>query len=520
MGMLPLLVWLAAMLCLDVTRPWTGQWDWNGAVWSEAARHNLRAGLWVTLGVPNVAYYGGAYLHHPPLFSLTVTGVFALFGEKEWAARLVPIGCSLVSALLLWAFAYRCVGARVATLSLAIFVLLPMQLYYGRMVNHEPAALPLMLAVLVCLHFADEKDGARWLIGALGCFALAMWTTWHAYILAVIVGSSLVRGPHRSLTRAGWAVLATAGASATLFLVYARLVSVNAWDDLWQAFAFRLGPHKGEPMSDFTWLQWFARQRQFLGGDLSPLAWALGVVGAFWAMGRRASGPGWRWLTWAALSFFLMAVTYVVGWRQASYIHEYAGFYFTVPVAFMGGVALDELWRWNGGAGQRTGWRLAGAGTALAILALLGALGYARTRALHAMQYHVLDWSVSEPANLIPALGRLIRRTFPEDTVVICNFPVQGPQLGYYADRSLIYDENTYRDWEPLISGRREGVGGVIWLGAPGAEMLVAELSPGTSRSVRIDGQPFRLWSPIEGRGPGPIEATRPSVTFGVPPTK
>ena len=38
---------------------------------------------------------------------------------------------------------------------------------------------------------------------------------------------------------------------------------------------------------------------------------------------------------------------YLVAFRNASYIHDYAGFYLVAPVALMAGVALDHLADWK-----------------------------------------------------------------------------------------------------------------------------------------------------------------------------
>jgi hypothetical protein len=41
-----------------------------------------------------------------------LAGMFAVLGEKEWVARLLPIAFSLVSVVLLWALMKDCAGRR------------------------------------------------------------------------------------------------------------------------------------------------------------------------------------------------------------------------------------------------------------------------------------------------------------------------------------------------------------------------------------------------------------------------
>ena len=158
--LLAVLVWLGWVLSRDIQDPWIMNVDYNGAVWSQAAHNILRAGLIATWGQSSAYYFGplpippsGYYLHHPPGLHLVLTALFALFGEHEWVARMLPISCSLASVILLWLLARSCVGIRAASLSAAVFACLPMELLYGKMVNFEPIVLMLILGALLCLRY-------------------------------------------------------------------------------------------------------------------------------------------------------------------------------------------------------------------------------------------------------------------------------------------------------------------------------------------------------------------------------
>src|SRR3954467_14985214 len=81
---------LAASLLHTINVPWVEEDNFYGALYSQAAHNNLRAGLAVTGGVPATLYFGplpipanAYYVHHPVLMPLIVTGGVALFGEKE-----------------------------------------------------------------------------------------------------------------------------------------------------------------------------------------------------------------------------------------------------------------------------------------------------------------------------------------------------------------------------------------------------------------------------------------------------
>ena len=180
-GLLVALGGLGWGLSRDVAAPWTDNIEANGACWSQSAHNTLRAGLPATAGVPSAFFFGsppippeGYYTHHPPLLSLMLMGMFAVFGEKEWVARALPIAFSICGLVLLWWLVRRCAGLRAAAFCGIHFAAMPMQLHYGRMVNFEPIGLVWMLGAVACLR-QWEQTGAgswRWLMLALLVLAL------------------------------------------------------------------------------------------------------------------------------------------------------------------------------------------------------------------------------------------------------------------------------------------------------------------------------------------------------------
>jgi len=511
-GLVVVLVWLAAMLCVDIARPWTGHHDWNGVLWAQSAHNNLRAGLGTTLGVPTSHYSGplpippGAYyVDHPPVLPLAVTGMFALFGEREWAARLVPIACSLVSVVLLWLLVRSCVGVRVATLSAVVFSLLPMELYFGRMVNHEPCALMLMLGSLLCLRGWKVEGKAWWLGGAVLSIVVGMWVAWPGYIFAGVLGGLLlIRGGRRGRWLAV-VLLGLALVSGALFLLYVGQVRPHAWQVLWGAFAERTSL---EGLRTFTWGQWLAKQRGYLGSGIPVVAWGLAAAGAGWTLWKRRTLSGLRLLGGAALSLFLTATVFLVVFRDGSYVHDYWGFYFIAPVAMMAGLALDVLLARSWSRDVVPVVRGACVGVAVAGVALLGVRSYQGTRALHLRQWWVLDGVVEEPRYLIPELGRTIYWTFPDETLVLSNLAERGPHLAYYVRRSIFYGRLTYADWAPLLERLGRRAGGLVWLGAPGGEDLWSALPRGRRKVVQFSDLRFGLWRPAAPSAAGPTAQT------------
>ena len=106
---LAVLALYAAGLSRDLTEPWVGMHDWNGAFYSQLARNLLRYPWSEHHGVPIVAVGESLppadersfYATHPPGLVWLVAGAFAMGGEAESVARMVPIVASLASLLLL-----------------------------------------------------------------------------------------------------------------------------------------------------------------------------------------------------------------------------------------------------------------------------------------------------------------------------------------------------------------------------------------------------------------------------------
>jgi hypothetical protein len=129
---------------------------------------------------------------------------------------------------------------------------------------------------------------------------------------------------------------------------------------------------------------------------------------------------------------------------------------------------------------------------ALALLLWLGRCAVVETVALQRFQYHILTWDTAEPENLIPGLGEHIAATFAEDTRVLCNFlTYPQPQLEYYACRILVPAPRA-EDWR----SPEQPIGGVLWLGAPGAQDLAAQLPSGTREIVEFGPVRFLFWKP------------------------
>jgi 4-amino-4-deoxy-L-arabinose transferase-like glycosyltransferase len=499
------LIWLALVLSWEIRRPWIDGVDFNGAVWSQAAHNILRAGFTETAGASSGFYFGplpipswGYYLHHPPLLHLAITGLFAILGEHEWVARLVPVGCSLASAVFLWLLVRSCAGARAATLSAAVFASLPMQLTYGSMVNFEPCVLMLMLAALLCLRWHHVSGETKWKYGALGFILVGLWVDWAMYLFVIALCACWLlrsRGGDRHFAAV---IFLSTLVSGALFLLRIRVLRPDAWQSLSDAFMVRLGTGKG---GYFTEAQWLTRMGETLVTYFLPVGLILGAIGAV-ILWRARSREGFQWLGRLCLAIVVMDVLFVGLFQNISYIHQYSAFYFLAPLSIAAGVALDRLIALLQAARMPRPLRGLAEVSACLMMVALAAAGLNRTQAL-AGQFRILDYHTDEPPGLIPELGNAIRANFSADTRILCNFlPDYGPHLAYYAKRDILNNLSEYRFWDPYVRDASKRIGGVIWVSSnPSSRNIVASLpASGTKQFLTVGRQTFCLWKPGEAR--------------------
>jgi Dolichyl-phosphate-mannose-protein mannosyltransferase len=514
----------------NFTGPWIDRIDFNGACWSQSAHNTLRAGLLATAGVPSAFYFGplpippsGYYAHHPPLLSLTLTGMFAVLGEKEWVARLLPIAFSLVSVVLLWMLMKDCAGRRAATFGTMLFAAMPMELFYGRMVNFEPINLVWMLGALLCLRRWEQTGGRGWRNGMLAAIVLSLWTAWLGYVFVVILCVHYFTTRAKRNRPLALLLLGLCVVSIVLFLLQVHSVQPAPWRDLIEALNRRMGSQSGANRPNFAWKDWEWTIGATLLTHIHAVIWALAVIGLVLLLGCRNRDEGLRWLGWAALCFFALNSFYIVTFRNASYIHPYASFYFMVPVAIAGGIAVEAFacWcEWRSDCARIAGF--------VAIAVMYGLLIFNGERQAFALnkRFRILDWNKPEPASLIPELGRKINEKTSKDAMVICNFFADyGPQLEYYAQRTIfscnisadgctnvmsqaaLFSQLRQRrnisndEWRQLTRGTDSTpVAGVIWLGKRDAGATLAALPSGSREEINVQGCSFCFWIPYRQR--------------------
>ncbi len=319
-----------------------GHQGFNNGLRSIIGRNYVRHGVVELRGKPikNVGPVSDAkehvvHWHHPPLVHMLVGLSFAVLGESEGAARAVPILFSLLSALLLWRLARRRLGPAGGLLAAGIFVLLPLEVEYGKMANYEPLVIALMLgAVLAAVRIREAGEDRSWpAVAALfGCTAAAAFTDWPAFILAAFTGLYLIAERPRR-----WLLFVVYGAfcAVELFLLWKWMNLYAEHDGLYGLARWRAGGGTAK-VALGPWLERLrARLFDYVG---LPVLFAA-------AVGAVAYAARFRRLPLVAGVFGVGGLMYLYLFKYGSWVHVFFLHYLLPAFAVLAAAGLVLAWR-------------------------------------------------------------------------------------------------------------------------------------------------------------------------------
>jgi hypothetical protein len=380
-----------------------------------------------------------------------------------------------------------------------------MELHYGDLVDFEPFLVMWMLAALFCLRRWQVRRKNNWAVAAGVCCFCALWTDWPAYLFVAGIAISLWLKREKGARWFALALLGMAAVSFVAFLLQIRHANPVAWRDLWMAVTMRLGSGTQPGSSGiapgaalhFTFGEWLGRIFRSLGQDYLLVTWLFLMAGIIFLV-RNRKQPGCRSLGGAVLQMAIPGILYMVLLRNWSFVHDWATFSCIGSIAILGGLGLEAVWVWMDDA-RRTQFVRATAGVAtLGLFVWLATVGFARAEEQRS-QLLILDGTTSEPANLIPEVGRYLARNFPPETTILCNFDPNYSPVSFYAQRNVVTNLGSRAEWEFAVSAARpRGVGGIVWLDAPSAAEIIELLPKSEVVPVEIDGIRFAVWKPAK----------------------
>jgi 4-amino-4-deoxy-L-arabinose transferase-like glycosyltransferase len=409
-----------ALRCVNLTAPWgADNLGTAGAFFSIAARNYLAYGYRATGSVPVVTAEGPPsplefYTNHPPLVPLAVSASFALFGEHEWAARLVPLVASLASLVLLTYLAARFYGRRVALLTLAVATTLPLDAHLAAHVDVQGSVLlAVVLATIVAL--AAERYGLA--IAGLTVGALVDWPALYLPVLLVLAPWPFAHPRPRRF------VLGLVAYAVVLFVAIASWLSgPGAVVALLRDRAFSFRADDGRLFDLAGWLRLVVGT--YLATLCTPvvllvvLAWLLARVPAI----VRRPHPDRL-----ALFLLLFGTTHMIVGFQGAYQHEFWAHYLRAGVPLVCALAIDRLWSRLATGSARIA-LVACVVVAIVVPGLVGTLG---------LDAQPLSARTRDAGYTPQGLARAIRDCTPEGTGALTSDWYGESATFYYARRPL-----------------------------------------------------------------------------------
>ncbi len=184
-----------------------GHIGWNGVLRSTIGAHYAHHGLLETGFAPykhmftaaDLGREGIVHWNHPPTVNILVGLSFMIFGQSEAAAALVALSPRL--GIFLALFAYVRLRSDVVTAFVAVlgYMLIPLQIEYGRLLNYESHIIFWTLCGLIMMEYARREEPPKWAAPlAVACVCIACTFDWPGFILAGFFGAdALIRKPRK-----------------------------------------------------------------------------------------------------------------------------------------------------------------------------------------------------------------------------------------------------------------------------------------------------------------------------------
>lgn len=391
----------------------------------------------VAVGLDAPASERSIYATHPAGLVWVLAATFAAIGESEAAARLTAVGASLLTLALWVRIVCRAGGREVAMLCGLFYSIMPMSVYFGRMVNHEAYCLLGMVLALSCWQDMVARGRSarhRWIVVA-GCLAglcLSMVIDWIGVLYAGLFCLHVARRRREvgdGVVAVTWAVSGLCVAGIMTHIVYGGLD--GRWANLVAIFTSRSATLEPGGASLF----WHNTVDNLTLPVMALAAVGLPANGLVHRRTRPAGGSVTDEASSGGMDGGWILVVSGLGWllifRRQYQIHQYWLFYLGPMIA---------LWSARGVLTIRDALRGFGAVVShgLACAAVL--------IALLACQRGVDDFFARRqcPMEFIEACRAMRAATVPDERVVLQGDPIVTEQFGSYVFRNITPPQLAY----------------------------------------------------------------------------
>lgn len=311
------------------------------------ARRHLDPGLSVTRGLSTINNLGPEPVFHPthpPLLQLVLAGLFAVLGDSEAAARLVPLTCFLLLLLGIWKLTHGYLSPRARLLALAAALLCPLSFYAGRIVNFESPVMACVVWTLVWIESLNLQPSRRAWTGLLAVGAVGTLIDWPypLFVLCLFLLSFFREDRNPPYKRAVRHLFALSMGLSVLYALY--VWGAGAMPTLMHHAKVQTGAYSAESgyqlppflISPLWWWSLLLRA----GAYGTPVL--LGTLAAWLICALRKR----RWragLSHGCLVLSVFGFTYLALFARASHHHVWCLFYLAPLLSLAFGILAERL---------------------------------------------------------------------------------------------------------------------------------------------------------------------------------
>lgn len=260
------------------------------------------------------------------LYTWLVAVLYRIFGAHDALGRLVSVGFSLATLLLLYDFARRLLGRGAALWAMGLYAVAPLPVFFGRSFQPESAvAFFSLLAIAAAWRAVEERREALFWLAAAAT-ALALLLKLPSLYLGLPLAALAWRrdGARFLLSPRWWAFALIALLPAALWYAWAHRLGAQS------AAGFSIlgsdGTHRLFPFPLYSTAHfWLTLLRRWMLDSLALLAVPFAALGAWTLLPRKSLAWLWAWL----LGFLL----YQFGAALGHLTHDYYSLPLVLPLA-------------------------------------------------------------------------------------------------------------------------------------------------------------------------------------------
>lgn len=325
-----ILIFASILLSRGLDKPFIGHHDWNGAFWGSSTRNYLS--YFGQIDKTSEDYVSKVELrelyfqNYTPLLPLILSPAASVIGVSELSLRFTPMVFSLVMVFFIFKIGKLLFDQKTAILAAAFTILTPMFLYFGKLPDHEPIVVSLIVTTFYV--FLKVVKGQRKLYPLfILLLTLSLLESWPAFFIIppLIIFSKIVAKieTRKVLVIAGVALAVVISHLTLLFLLKGQNSPVTFLNQE----LTRTGIADNMTVAKFGLIEFLTTETHYSVIYFTRMLLILSLLwtGIFFSKMIRKKIQSQDWL----LSILLIyPLSFLLVFRQLAFIHDYKLYHF------------------------------------------------------------------------------------------------------------------------------------------------------------------------------------------------